>query len=225
VLIDRPGHAVKIILSNTPHRKAGFIEGFLESEISIKRSVDLTLVQGISVSDRMDQTIRQVTELGVSCIIPFESARSTVRLDESARKKKQTRWQKVAINAAEQSAQLMYPHIYEPVRIDGLLELLASYSLVLFFWEEATESLFSVMEQLSPGLTCLPGNNLQAEQQNLRLAVVVGPEGGFSQTEAEMFLQSGAYAVSLGQQLLRTETAAVVACALALYRFGALGGS
>jgi len=211
VLIDRPGHGWKLILSDTPDIKRGIVEGCLENEMRSQMRADLTLIQGISAADRMDQTIRQVTELGVSRIIPLESERSNVRLQNSSRDKKRERWQKVAISAAEQSAQLRYPAVERPVGLDEALALLAGYDLLLFFWEEADVALSSVFTRYGD------------ERNPSKVGFFIGPEGGFSHAEAERIKAFGALELSLGPTILRTETAAVVASALILYQLGALG--
>ena len=211
VLVDRPEHGWILTLSASPDKKTRAIEGCLEYEKRSQSCVDLTLVQGISAPDRMDQTIRQVTELGIARIIPFESERSQVRFTESSREKKRERWQRIAISAAEQSAQLKYPIVERPLGLKGVLELLYSYDLQLFFWEEAQTPLSSVVFKHGDGRSLS------------KAALFIGPEGGFSPDEAEYIKASGAHEVSLGATILRTETAAVVASALVLHMMGALG--
>jgi len=222
VLIDRPGHAYKLKLTMTPNKRKAVIEGLLMEELISERTTNLTLVQGISAADRMDQTIRQVTELGVSRIIPFENERSTIQLNNETREKKQSRWQRLAVSAAEQSAQLMYPTVEYPKRLAEVVDELSSYDLALFFWEESVRSLSWVLRE-HQGLF---DNNLRhSGLKEARIAILIGSEGGFSQTEARCLIDNGAKEVSLGRTILRTETAAVVACALILYQLGALGGS
>ncbi|HBT95664.1 MAG TPA: hypothetical protein DEB24_06085, partial [Coriobacteriia bacterium] len=82
ILVDAPGHGWEMQLLDGVDKKRPLISVSLCGEIVTERSADLTLIQGISAGDRMDQTIRQVTELGVTRIIPLESERSTVKLDE-----------------------------------------------------------------------------------------------------------------------------------------------
>jgi len=222
MLIDRPGHAYEIQLACTPNKKDRKIQGLILAESSSERTVDLTLVQGISTSDRMDQTIRQATELGVSRIVPFESERSEVRLVDATRLKKQSRWQRIAIAAAEQSAQFWYPEVVYPLRIDAVNNYLKGFDLILFFWEEGTISLSKVLHEHRQ---IFYRSAKMSEDKMPRITVLIGPEGGFSEAESRRFVEFGAREVSLGPSILRTETAAVVACTLVLYQLGALGGS
>jgi 16S rRNA (uracil1498-N3)-methyltransferase len=238
VLVDAPGHGWEFELDASPERAARVIEGVLVREHLEEHRPQLTLVQGISTADRMDQTIRQTSELGVSRIIPLESERSTVRLDSATRAAKHERWQRIARGAAEQSGQLWLPTIEEPVDPRGALEALANYDALLFCWEEpggrsVRAALRGVASRAKSGGR---GSRDGAKEQTQTLgdsqkphgphvAVIVGPEGGFSVEEAVLFASAGAKTVTLGTTILRTETAAVVTCALALYELGALGAA
>ena len=227
ILVDRPGHAWKICLAAAPNKKDRTIEGSLLSELEDCQESELTLIQGISVAERMDKTIRQVTELGVSRIIPLESERSTVRLKAADRAKKRERWQRIARGAAEQSGQLRYPTVENPVSLADALGMLDDYDLLLFFWEEAEGgSLSEVMSgYVSQARTSELSTGCATQSKAMRIALFIGPEGGFSQDEAERIVAHGAHTLTLGHTILRTETAAVVASALVLYHLGALGGS
>jgi 16S rRNA (uracil1498-N3)-methyltransferase len=216
VVVDEPGHGWELELTSTPQRRSTVVEGVLISERTESREVDLTLVQGISATERMDQTIRQVTELGVARIIPLKSERSNVRLEGEGRKAKRERWQRIARSAAEQSGQLLLPWIEEPLDLVAALALVRDLDGLLFFWEEPGGcSLTDALEKCT-----LPQKD---PHRCPRVALFVGPEGGFSAAEASLLENAGAHTVSLGKTILRTETAAVVTCALALFHLGALG--
>ncbi|MDR2587780.1 MAG: 16S rRNA (uracil(1498)-N(3))-methyltransferase [Coriobacteriales bacterium] len=248
VLADAPRHGWELELTAMPDKKERSVEGVLVRELLGAPRPAVTLVQGISAADRMDQTIRQVTELGVSRVIPLESERSTVRLTAASRGAKHERWQRVARGAAEQSGQLELPLIEPPVELATALEMLSGYDTLLFFWEEPGGR--SLAQALSGALADCAGARhsglvpesiktrhfaLAAESSGegqpsspssrLRVAVFVGPEGGFSADEAALIEAAGAQTVTLGDTILRTETAAVVACALTLYELGALGAA
>lgn len=216
VLVDAPGHAWELQLSTTPDKRAKRVQGTVVRELFSTRESDLTLIQGISAADRMDQTIRQVTELGVSCVIPLESERCTVRLDERRGADKRSRWQRIAQSAAEQSCQLWRPVIEKPTSLDRLADRLEGFDLILLFWEEpeghALGKAFAAFADTA-ATTPLP----------LKVALLIGPEGGFSQDEVTRIRSHGAQTITMGSTILRTETAAVVACALVLYHLGALG--
>jgi 16S rRNA (uracil1498-N3)-methyltransferase len=216
VVVDEPGHGWELELTSTPQRHLAVVEGVLISERTESRRVDLTLVQGISATERMDQTIRQVTELGVARIIPLKSERSNVRLEDRARKTKGERWRRIARSAAEQSGQLLLPWIEEPLDLVAALDLVGDLDGLIFFWEEPGGcSLTDALENCA-----LPQDD---PHHCPRVALFVGPEGGFSAVEAALLESAGAHTVTLGKTILRTETAAVVTCALALFHLGALG--
>jgi 16S rRNA (uracil1498-N3)-methyltransferase len=227
IMVDKPGHGWELQLTSVPSRRSTVAEGVLIAERTAARPIELTLVQGISAADRMDQTIRQTTELGVARIIPLSSERSTVRLEEEAREGKRQRWQRIARSAAEQSGQLMEPTIERAVGLTQALELVKDSDALLFFWEESGgRSLAAALDEHLAGKRAASGRRTGGEGDAAfcsRVALFVGPEGGFSVDEARELEAAGARTVTLGETILRTETAAVVACALTLYQLGALG--
>ncbi|MDR3308144.1 MAG: 16S rRNA (uracil(1498)-N(3))-methyltransferase [Coriobacteriales bacterium] len=172
----------------------------------------LTLVQGISVGERMDQAVRMAAELGVARIIPFLCERSTVHIDTHDRPRKRDRWQRVALAAAEQAGLLDLPVVEEPQGLDATLSQLCGYDAVICAWEEPGG--VSLHEALAPVRTGpLP----------LTAALFIGPEGGLTLGEVDTLRGAGATVVTLGDTILRTETAAAVASALVLYELGGLG--
>jgi 16S rRNA (uracil1498-N3)-methyltransferase len=224
VFVDAPGHGWELELATPLERGTDCVEGVLVRELFAARRPSVTLVQGISAADRMDQTVRQVTELGVSRVIPLESERSTVRLDAATRVAKRERWQRVARGAAEQSGQLELPTIEPPSQLEAAFGMLKGYGTLLFFWEEAGgRSLDEALAGAGTEAVPAPAGAEARASHDERVAVIVGPEGGFSEAEAAFIRGAGAHTVTLGDTILRTETAAVVACALTLHKRGALG--
>ncbi len=181
---------------------------------------DVMLVAGLAKADKMDTVVRAGTELGVSTFVPFASARSVVRLDAAKEAKRLARWRTIAKSAAMQSGQPRIPRV-EPVGdISRICALLREVAGVLICWEEAED-------EMGIG-RALARMRAQADTAPFEgsLAVVVGPEGGFTHDEVDAMraCNDRACVVSLGHTILRAETAGVVACALALYELGALGG-
>ena len=180
----------------------------------------VTLLQGLAKGDKMDEVIRHATELGVSSFVPLECSRSVMRIDPRKAPKKLERWRAVAKSAAMQSGQLAIPEVHEPQKPSAAAARLRDYTAVCVCWEEAPQS-----QKLSDAIAA----GLSAQEigpEDARIAVVVGPEGGLTEEEVASFLGScpNAALVSLGPSILRTETAGVVAPALALYELGQLGG-
>ena len=183
----------------------------------IEKLPNLTLVQGVSKGDRMGQTIRQTTELGIQRIIPFLSERTIVRLavDEGALKGE--RWRRIALSAAKQSGRTILPIVEDPTNLEEICEELADYDRVIIAWEEADER--------ADGKAMGIGDALEGMGANDKVALVIGPEGGLTKEEVETFKALGDFVkvVTLGRLILRTETAGTVATALCMYELGFLG--
>ncbi|MDR2196604.1 MAG: 16S rRNA (uracil(1498)-N(3))-methyltransferase [Coriobacteriales bacterium] len=191
------------------------LEGRVVRRLIDRVGEQLTLVQGISRSDRMDQIVRQATELGLVRIIPFKAERTTVRLDEAQRNAKQERWKRVARAATEQSTRLTAPLIDAPVDLAGALALTDDFDGRILAWEEAGDTAMP--------LGLLVRGMATAVFANPRIALFIGPEGGFAPAELVQMREAGVQLASLGPTILRTETAALVAAAIVLYHLGGLG--
>ena len=176
----------------------------LVAKISSKKLIPISplkidLFQGLPKSSKFEFIIEKSTELGVDQIYPLLTERTVVTLEPAKTAKKLSRWQKIALEAARQSRRLSVPEVKPPLPFKELLEKLSSYSLSLVFWEESTSWLNE--QQLKP-------------LKEGRLAIIIGPEGGFSQQEVEQLKKVGALEVSLGPRILRTETAPLAALAV-----------
>lgn len=169
------------------------------------------LVQGIGKGEKMDAVVRQATELGVSRVIPLLAERSVVRLDATKAAARTERWRRIAAEAAKQSQRADVPAVDRPVEVSALPGALGGV-LVLVCWEDAegAPGIQAAIEAADPGAADA-------------VAVVIGPEGGLTAREVGLLTDEGATVVSLGPTVLRTETAGVVALALALAAMGGLG--
>lgn len=165
-----------------------------------KRSVDaeprvrLTLALPILRGDRTEEVIEAVTQLGVSRIVPFVSARSVVR---SLPDVKRERWMRVAREAAETARRGRVPVIEKPRDWEKLFDALDAPVLVA--WE--SEALVNLEDKVAQGS---------------QLSVVIGPEGGIGLDEIQLARRHNATTVSLGPRNLRSETAATAAVARAM---------
>ena len=170
--------------------------------------VEVTLVQGVAKGDKMDFIVQKATELGVARVIPVETQRTVVVFDERKKKERCERWQKIAYEAAKQAGVSRVPEIMPVIDLKALPQFIADMLLLVPYEEEDKTSLKEVLKAKAVS----------------RVAVVIGPEGGFAPEEV-LFLKSfGAISVSLGPRILRTETAALTTLSLVLYQWGDLGG-
>ena len=188
--------------------------GEVLEQLSIEKLPHLTLVQGISKGERMTQTIRQSTEIGIARIVPFLSQRCIVRLSKAEAIKKGDRFRSIAFSAAKQCGRSILPQIDNPVKMQELLEILPDYDRVVLAWEEKSQTGIDITDAL------------EGCDMNTNIALIIGPEGGFSEDEVKLIAgtcKDKLRIISLGKLILRTETAAVVACALCMHELGALG--
>ncbi len=174
----------------------------------------VVLAAGIARRERMEFTVQKATELGVAEIWPVLCARCVVRLDEDRAGKRGDRWRRIAKEAAKQSHRADVPHVAHAMTLDALLAAVGRFDVVLVPWEEAAGSAVGVGEAL----------DMEDATSDASVLVVVGPEGGFEAGEVAAMEDAGARIVSLGNTVLRSETAAVVAVAITAYELGGLGG-
>jgi 16S rRNA (uracil1498-N3)-methyltransferase len=170
------------------------------------RSPLVTLGQGLPKSDKMEWIVQKATELGVSTIVPLVTERTIMKVREE--EKRLVRWRKICREAAMQSNR---PDIPEVARIQALGDYIRDLpqagqagpgTLLILPWEEGTEHIKNV---------------LRGKLDVKNVVVLIGPEGGFSAAEAAMAQEKGFRAVSLGPNILRTETAAVAVLSMILY--------
>lgn len=166
----------------------------------------ITLFQAVSKGERMDATIQKSVELGVTTIVPVLSERCVVRLDSKDSSGKVDRWQKIALEAARQSGRGIVPKISNPISYKQAIEDAGKLDMTLFLWEdEHSCSIKQALEDTSKNQTSV--------------GVVIGPEGGFSQEEADQAVSGGCKRVTVGPRILRTETAGPAAIAMIMYSF------
>lgn len=166
----------------------------------------LHLVQGVSRGDRMDFVVQKTTELGIKRITPVLTQYGNVRLDARRAAKRHEHWQRVAISATEQCGRLRPPLVDPPVPLND--------------WLGANQDRDSTQLVLDTH----GGSPLAVvDPPETKLCLLIGPEGGLSDKEVGDAHAAGFTSVSLGPRILRTETAAVAAVALAQSRFGDLG--
>jgi 16S rRNA (uracil1498-N3)-methyltransferase len=157
----------------------------------------LHLAQGWLKGQAMDQIVQKATELGVSHVWPITATRSNVKLDDARTDNRMRHWQRIARSASEQSERLYLPELHRPGSLAEFLEHTPCATQIL----------------LQPGCAPLPTDLVQQS-----LAILVGPEGGWTAAEVDAAKQHGVLLHGLGKLILRAET--VPLAALAAVRHG-----
>ncbi|MBR3756413.1 MAG: 16S rRNA (uracil(1498)-N(3))-methyltransferase [Firmicutes bacterium] len=165
----------------------------------------VTLFQGVPKAGKMETIIQKCVELGVYAIVPVFMER-TVVVEKGNFGKKLDRWQKISDEAVKQCKRGVIPQIENQCSFKEMLPQLADFDLILFPYENETG--YSIKD-------CL--RNIPADQKPETVAIVIGPEGGFSDKESELMDEAGAARVTLGKTILRTETAGMAALAMTMY--------
>lgn len=162
----------------------------------------LLMILGITQREKFEWMLQKCTEVGAAAFIPVITSRSLVQHPTDVLSK-YPRWRTILKEAAEQSGRGIIPDLLEPAAFHDILSTIpAAYPLCLIPWEdEHRTGLRELLSEITPE----------------KIAVIIGPEGGFSGTEVEQAAQAGFKPVTLGKRILRMETAAVVAAALVLH--------
>ena len=172
-------------------------------DVSISKAeppYSVNVFQSLVKGDKFDTVIQKSVECGATHITPLVTSRCTVKLSGADIEKKRVRWQRIATEAAKQCGRGVIPTVDTPANFADMCKICASYDLVLFCYENGTYLLKDALAE--------------ATGEVKSIAVIIGPEGGFSESEAALAKDSGAVTVSLGRRILRTESAApfVLAC-------------
>ena len=185
-----------------------------EIEQSLQENLNITIFQGLPKADKMEFIIQKCTELGVKEITPTQMERCVVKLDHKSEIKKIERWQKIAESAAKQSGQNSICKINNITNIKNICNFISNYDILLVPYENEKNNSFKKVVQ-----------NLKSvgNEQGLRIAIIIGPEGGFEKEEIELLKQYGGKIITLGPQILRTETVAIAMVSCIKYEFNKLG--
>ena len=182
-----------------------------ESSINNESPIGVYLFQGLPKSTKMDLIVQKNTELGVKAITPIITERVVVKT-ELKEFKKVDRWNRIALEAAKQSKRSLVPEINVPIEFEKLLEELKHMDLIVVPYEN--EEGYGIKKLVK---------NIEKENIN-KVAIVIGPEGGFEESEIFKLEEIGARIITLGPRILRTETAGFICLSLIMYELGDLGG-
>ena len=181
-----------------------------ELESNTEAKVEVSIFQGLPKADKMELVIQKAVELGVHDINPVEMKRCVVKLNYKEKRKKQERWQKIAEVAAKQSGRNQIPPINDIISIKNICHLGQKYDIVLVAYEkEEQNKLRYELEKLK----------VMEKNHHLKIAIIIGPEGGIDDTEIKLLKENRAKVITLGKRILRTETVALQMLSVIMYEF------
>ncbi len=191
-------------LVGTLQRRAAVLELRAVHAALPESRLDLTLVQALPKADAMDLIVQKATELGARTIVPVYAEFSVVRIDGERLDRRVEHWRRIARSACEQCGRHTPPKIVVPVPLhDGVRELPLDASKLAL--DRAADERFAAVPRPASGIV-----------------VAVGPEGGFAPSDWRQLDASGFARATLGPRVLRAETAAITACAIAQAQWGDL---
>ena len=182
-----------------------------ESHLRIVREVeptapesqlDLRLVTAVYKNDKLDLVVQKAVELGVVRLSPIVTLRSETNLRDSA--KRIDRWRKIALEATKQCERAVLMEVDDPLNLSDLIERVDTPSSELFIFSERS------------------GEGMPASVRHKKTTALIGPKGGWEDSEIELARESGFVPVKLGRRIMRAETAAIAFAAVMQHRFGDL---
>ncbi len=171
------------------------------TECEQEPSVRISLFMALTKGDKMDDIIQKSVELGVFEIIPVLTARCISRPDEKQMHKKVLRWQKIADNAASQSRRGIIPKVHDMMTLKTAATLAKDFEKAIVFYECGGEKIRDIITDSTS-----------------HIAMFVGPEGGFEETEISLLVQNNVTPATLGNRILRAQTAPIAAITAIMYQ-------
>jgi 16S rRNA (uracil1498-N3)-methyltransferase len=173
--------------------------------------IEIILYQAIPKSDKMDTIIQKSVELGVSSIIPVITEHTVVKVaSEKDERRKCERWNRIAMEAAKQCGRGIIPPVLTPINFDAAINMSSECNVVVLPYElERNGSLKTLLK-----------NQTLDHKVMLKIAVIIGPEGGFSEKEISVAVRYGIKPISLGPRILRSDTAGIAVISAIMYELG-----
>jgi len=205
-LLDGNGCEYRAVITS---KSSKIVEVKILERIPPPKESSLTIALGQSLPNKakkMDYIVQKATELGVSTIIPFFSARSVLSLDDEASQRRLIRWQRIALEATKQCGRAIVPQIEAITPFKKVLEKWEDNSLKIMLWEdEKSVKLKDILRKTQP---------------SSKVIFLVGPEGGFTPDEVEMAKHAAFQTAGLGRYILRTETVGICLLGILQYEWG-----
>lgn len=181
-----------------------------ELETNAESNIEVSIFQGLPKADKIELIIQKSVELGVYDITPIEMKRCVVKLKEKDKNKKIERWQKISEVAAKQCGRNYIPKINKIENLKEISEKIKDYDVVLVAYEEEKENTLKNELKLSE-------KDNKENNKKIKIAIVIGPEGGIDKEEIETLKKNGAKIITLGKRILRTETVALNVLSIIMY--------
>lgn len=215
VLNDGEGTEYLAVISATSKQEVEF-EILEKLDTNNESSIKVHLYQGLPKAQKMDLIVQKGTELGMSDFIPVITSRVDVKLKGDF--KKLDRLNRIALEAAKQSKRSIVPKVLEPINFQDALMEMKDLDLIIVPYENAEGfGIKSLINQLKQDNVSL--------NEIVEVGIFIGPEGGIEEDEIIKLKEIGAHIVTLGNRILRTETAGFTAASLIQYELGDLGGN
>jgi 16S rRNA (uracil1498-N3)-methyltransferase len=209
-VLDNQGSLYRVTLDVDVEKRSVMGQVMNKERVSTEPAVQITLCFGMTNRDKVEWILQKGTEIGISEFSPFISSRTLVQSADLS-EKKLVRWARIIREAAEQSHRGRLPKLNQPQDFEACLKSSAvtGSSLSLIAWEGDDSDQMNIAQSLFG----FEGSSI---------ALYVGPEGGFSEEEISFARQAGCRVVTLGDRILRMETAAIVFPAIVLHDLGEL---
>lgn len=189
------------------------ISVILTDELAINNEspIQVYLYQGLPKASKMDLIVQKSVELGIAEVNPIITQR-VIAKGEIGEFKKVDRWNKIALEACKQCKRSIIPKIKTPLEFQEFINEIKDMDLIIVPYEN--ENGYGIKKVTSS----IDKNSIH------KVAIVIGPEGGFEEDEIAVLRENGAYIVTLGPRILRTETAGIVTLSIIMYELSDLGG-
>lgn len=217
-LLNKQNYICSIYLLNKRYIECNIIEkmkSFAESNIHIH------VFQALPKFDKMEMIIEKCTEIGVSQITPVAMKRCIVKLDKNTEQKKIDRWNKILVAAAKQSKRDIIPNMNPVICLKDICNFINDYDIVLVAYEKETKN--TLKEELKK----IKDNLEVKEKEKIKIAVLIGPEGGIDKEEIEHIDKmkknnDKIKIITLGERILRTETVSLFISSIIMYELGGI---
>jgi 16S rRNA (uracil1498-N3)-methyltransferase len=229
VLRAEPGQIYDVVANGFLHRaeitsvSEQRVDFTLHEELETDAALPLHLLLAIFKFDHMEWAIEKATELGVSRITPILARRTEKHLALAAPKRAE-RWRRIALEAAKQSRRTDIPEIADPTQLKQALEQETSPTRILLSETEQAVTLTTALENSEASTKARVPHPSQPHREGWdvehQTAIAIGPEGGWTPEEMSLFTQHNWQPVTLGPRILRAETAAIAAIAIASTHIG-----